>query len=421
MERQSRLLTILSLVLLVLVALVVYGKDPKDKGGDDDEPPSSPWFDGKKDDVERLTLKNPKGESTFEKKDGAWQMTAPRALPIEDSKVTEVLDRVSGVEVQERDLGADLARYGLDPAARAELTLTMADGKSATLYVGKDTPVGYRSYVATAADGPALVGSTRISELAQRGPDDFRSPVVWKASAATAKRIRIEDGDRTVVLRKDDHGWWLGDDGPRAGEAAVDEWLGKAEALRVASFLDDADPANLGLTTPSGRLVVEDGGGTHELRLGARAGEGVAAQADGAPVRLANDALELLKVDGWADSRLLPVRKWQLDAIEVQLGDKARRFTRMDGSWQDADGKPAEVDALLDAIDGATADRATVGVAAPASAWGRIVLAEGETRKESLVLGPTGPEGSHAAKEDAGGPPFLVPQATIEAIAAKLP
>lgn len=422
MERQNRILTVLSIALLALVAVFVLGKDPAKKAGEDDhEPPSEKVWDPPKDELERVSLRNEHGETVFEKKDGAWTMTAPRPLPVEDRKVNEVVDRFAALEVQERELAGDLATYGLDEAQRAVVELRGKEGKALTIYVGKDAPVGNRTYVALKPEGPALVASSQVRDLATRKPDDFRSHVAWKASAGTAKRVRIQQGDRAVVLRKDDHGWWLGDDGPRASEEAVLDWLGKAEALRVVEFLDDADPANLGLTTPSATLVVEDAGGTHELRLGARAGEAVAAQGEGGPVRVGLDALELVKLDGWVDGTLLPVRKWQVDGVEVQLGDRTGRFTRKEGTWTDAAGKEASVDPFLEALAGAAVDRATPGVAAPASTWGRVALAEGDTRKEIVVLGPPGPDGAHPAKDEAGGPPFLVPAATVEALRAALP
>lgn len=423
MERQNRLITFLSVALLALVALVVLGKDPAKKAGEDDdhEPPSEKVWEGQKDDLERLALRNESGEIVFEKKDGAWTMTAPKPLPVEDRKVTEVVERFAALEVQERELTGDLATYGLDAAQRAEVELRGKDGKSLVVYVGKDAPVGFRTYVALAPEGPALLASTQVHDLAARKADDFRSNVAWKASAGTAKRVRIQEGDRAVVLRKDDHGWWLGDEGPRASEEAVQDWLAKAEALRVVEFLDDADPAHLGLATPTTTITVEDEGGTHELRLGARAGEGVAAQGDGGPVRLGLDAAELAKLDGWTDTKLIPVRKWQVDGVEVQLGDRTGRYTRKEGVWTDAAGKEVQVDPLLEAMAGAAADRSAPGVAAPASTWGRVSLAEGETRKEAVVLGPPGPDGAHAAKDEAGGPPFLVPAATVQALGAALP
>jgi hypothetical protein len=422
-DRQNRLITIFAFVLLALVAIVIYGKDP-DKPADPDshEPPDHKLFDGlNKDDVTTLTLKSAGGEIDFAKKDGEWHMTAPKEIPIEERKVTEIIDRVTTLEAQDRKLTGSSEAYGLDAAKRAEITLGKADNSTVTLFVGADAPVGYRTYVAQTDGGPTLLASSQIHELASRGTDDFRSKAVWKVSAGTAKRIRIDDGGRSVVLRKDDHGWWVGDEGPRASDSAVEDWLSKADYIRSTSFLDGQDPAALGIAGSTTSLTVEDADGTHILKLGTRDDSGANAQGSDGPVRVGTDALELVKLDGWADTHLMPVRRATVDAIEIQLGDKTARYTKKDDAWTDADGKAVtSAETVFDALDKATGERGVTPPAPTEPAWGHITLSEGTNRKESVLLGPAGADGKHSAKDAAGGPPFAVPQSAIDAIVASL-
>ncbi|MFZ5478367.1 MAG: DUF4340 domain-containing protein [Myxococcota bacterium] len=420
MERQNRLITGLLLAFLVLVLVAYFGKEPAKKA-DDDSPPERKVLEWKSDDVTSLELAGPGRTVTFAKTDGVWKMTAPKEAPAEERKVTEIVDRITGLEVEEREITGNLADFGLDPEHRTAVTLKKADGTSATVYVGKDTPVGYRTYVAEKPDGPVLLAATRIGEMAQRGPDDFRAREPWRVSSATARRVRVEDAGRSVVLRKDDHGWWLGDEGPRVDEAKVQDWLAKASALRAETFHDGVDPASLGLASATTTIQVEDDTGTHALRYGNRDAGGVDVLGDQGPaMRLGPEALELLILDGWTSSELLTVRRWQVDTIEVQLGDVTARLAKKDGKWTDAAGKEVEVDALLDAVESGTADRARADVPAPATPWGKVVLAEGATRREEVTIGEP-VDGGRVAKDAAGGPPFVVPQATIDAIVAAVP
>jgi hypothetical protein len=424
-ERQNRLLTILATVLLVLVAIAVFAKKPDEDAGDPDAPAQRDLFELEADTVQSLTLVNAAGSLSFAKADGAWKMTAPREGPVEERRVTEIVDRIADLKVQEKGFDGALADFGLDEAARVTVTVGTGDGKTLTLYVGRDAPVGYRGYVAESADGPALLASSRVSELVKRTPDDFRSKEPWKLSTATARRIRIEDtaaaGPTAVVLRKDDHGWWLGDDGPRASTEAVDEWLSRASLLRAESFLDGVDPATVGLVAPTTSIVVEDDAGTHTLTLGQRDEAGVAARTDAGLVRFGADGVDLVKLDGWVADGLLPIRRTQLDGVDVKLGPKAAQFTRGDGGWLDAQGAETPLaDALLEALEAAKADRTGAPVALTET-WGAITLKEGGDRSEGLTIGQELPAGGRAAKDNAGGPPFRLPPETLTALSAALP
>jgi hypothetical protein len=421
-ERQNRLLTVLVTVLLVLVAIALFGKKPDDDAGaDPDAPPEHKLFTFDAATAQTLALTNGATTISFEKAEGTWKMTAPKQIAVEERRVTEILDRIASLKVQDKGFDGPLADFGLDEAGRATVDIGTGDGKHLVLYVGRDAPVGYGSYAAEKPEGPALLASSRVGDLVKRGPDDFRSKEPWKIATGSAHRVRIEDAGTTVVLRKDDHGWWLGDDGPRAASDKVDDWLSRAGMLRAESFEDGADPATLGLATPSAAITVDDDAGTHELKFGNRDEKGIEAQSDAGLIRLGTDAVDLLKPTAWTETKLLPVRHAQVDTVDVLLGDKTGRFLRADDAWQDAAGAASTApDAILTAIEAATADRASAPVALTET-WGHVTLAEGTSRTETVTLGQVLPDGSRAAKDEAGGPTFRVPAAALTAIAAALP
>lgn len=415
MEKQNRLLTVLAVILLALVAVAVLWKtdDKEDAFKDPHAPPTHKLLTVESGDVVKLSLTTGSNVLSFAKTDGTWTMTAPSEMAVEGGKVSEIVDRLIGVSVEERSLTGDAGGYGLDAAARTEVKLEKADGTAFTVYIGKDSAVGWKTYIAEKDGGPALLASTKLADLVHKSRDDFRSKDVWQVSPGTAKRVRITTSTGDVVLRKDDHGWWLGDSGPRVDEEHLQEWLDRAAGLKAHHFAEDTAASDAFAT-----LTVEDADGTHDLKLLPASDDGM--RVAGSQAVLNADTASMVQLDGWTSGKLMPVHEAQVDRVEIQLGDKSAKFTRKDGVWLDAAGKPAQiVEGLLTAVGGAVADR-TATVPAIAVPWGKIILSEGDDRKESVVIGETVGD-NRIVKDDAGGPPFTVKATDFIVLAATLP
>lgn len=422
MERQNRLLTLSIIVLLLLVGAVVIDNNTnggKKRNDDPDAPATHELVDYKPDEVATLTIQNGGAEPLkFEKTAGEWTVVAPKQVAIDASKVAEIVDRFDPVLVEERTLNGDPASYGLDAASRAQVTFATADGRSWSVWVGKETTVGFGTYVQTADGGPVGIAQKHIADLVHRALDDFRTKTLWTFSSGTARRITIAQGADRVVLRKDDHGWWLGDEGPRVDDAAVTDWLQKADLLRADGFVDDG-PSDL----PSAAvLTIEDADGTHTLSMGDVDGDSVLVKADAPLARVPASARELVKLTGWPGTSLMTVRKFQVDSIAVQLGELKTTFVKTDGVWKGADGKPSALaEGLLDTIERTKADRSAVPTG-DAAGWGTITLSEsaaGTPHVESLSVGAVDTSGEFArrvVRDAAGGPAFLVLQADLDVI-----
>lgn len=418
MDRQNRLLTALAVVLLALVAVVVIDKPEEgEEKGDHHSPPTSSLFDYESDQIAKVSVRSSTGAIRFEKVDSKWTMVEPRQVPVEQRKVADIVERLKTTKVEERELPGQLADYGLDEGGRVLVELQDAAGKSWAVYVGADAPVGYRSYIMSSPEGPARTASTKLGDLVPRDADEYRSKELWTLSSGSAKRVRILVDGVETVLRKDDHGWWLGDKGPRADDEKVNDWFSKAAMVKAARFLDGQDPATLGLDAPSATLTVEDADGTHELRFGRRGPEGAAVQGSGL-VHVGSDGLALLEAREWLATKLMPVRTWQIDKLQIELGGKSATWTKKEGKWTGADGAESALPTeLLGAIREIPARRTESPELGTPS--GRIVLGEGESRTETVVFGNLAGS-DRVAQDTAGGGSFLVPQAELDALAAKL-
>jgi hypothetical protein len=417
------MLTALAVVLLVLVALIVLTRDHEPEDGDPHAQPSRELLSFKAEDITRLTLASAAGTLAFEKDADGWRMTEPNAVAVEESKVSEIVDALDGVKVQERPLEGERAGFGLGEDKRVKVELATADGTAFTVYVGDDAAVGYKSYVSEGADGPVLLADKRLAESSHRKADDFRTRKLLKVSAYSARRLFVEREGATVTLRKDDHGWWIGDNGPRADKKQVEDWFDKAAAAEAQSFLDGQDAGALGLNTPWARIRAESEDKTAELAMSTpnEAGEANARAGD-LLVRVAKDVTDLARVTGWESTKLVDVRRYQVDRLEVKLGDRSAVFTRKDGVWSGTDGASGDAaEGLLDAIEAATALRTLAGSGSFQGQWGSISLAEGDERVETVNFGDPRDSGNRLAMDAAGGPTFWVPQADLDAIALKLP
>ncbi len=416
MERQNRLLSILSVILLVVVAVIVLdwqrlADEPKDL----DAPPSRDLFAFESEAISRVSVKRADGELLFEREEGQWKMTKPVVALAKGSSVEAIIDRLAAVRIEDAVMSGPDADYGLDEAKRTELRLEKDDGTAFTVYIGKDTPVGYKSFAQVPGDPGTHLLDNQLATLLEKGPDDFRSKDVLAFSPGSVDRIRIVAGAVETVLRKDDTGWWLGDTGPRADGKRVADWMSAMSLLKADRFLDGQEPAALGLDNPALLVAVKDAGGTHTLRVGAADGDGANAAAADVAFRIAAADLDKLNPgEPWASARLVDTQSWKVDRVVVKLGDQSFEASRKDGAWQKPDGTAVETaDTLIDAILDLAVDRS--GSPTMAGSWGRVELGLG-AEKLVVAIGDASPDGARVAKEEAGGPAFSIPAASLTLI-----
>ena len=419
MERQNRLLAVLSLVLLALVAVMVLDPSPEGPADPDAAPETAAFEKLVASDVMGLLLTRSDAKLAFEKKDGAWRVTSPREVPVEARKIQELVDRLVSLKLQTRTLGGDRKEYALDSDGAVRVEIQRADGRTETLFVGRDAPVGYDSYVARSANGAVLLANSQLRALVTRGLDDFRDRKLLIVTPSTVKRVVIDDGldpqagVRSAELVRREDGWWVGSTA-RADEDAVQEWLSRVATVNALRFTDDADLETVGLARPRASITIEDAGKTHILRFGAAEGPDVYAQGDGSAAVVEAASLELLKVTDWAAATALPLHRYAIDRVELKLGDELVSVSKKDGTWTTSSGATvADIDRVFDALAAVSAQREG-DVPPPDKVAGTVTLGEGD-RTLVLELGPA--DGSlRVARDRAGGAAFKVEASRVAAL-----
>ncbi len=413
MDRQNRQLTVLSLILLVVVTFVVFDWDraERDQPASEDGPRTHDVFDYQSDDIVRLNLVRPTDTISFERKDGSWTMTRPVVSLADASKVDAIVQRFETLRIEDRALEGAKADYGLDEATRTEVRIERADGTAFTAFVGLDSTVGYATFGMLPGDAAPHVFDGQVGKLVGAPADEFRGRNLLAFAPSSAQRIRIVDAGTETVLRKDDNGWWVGDAGPRADDGKVGSYLSALTLIKVAHFLDGKTATDLGLDTASASLSVSDADGTHTVNVGLADADGADAATGGVPVRISTaDRATLLPTDTWASDLLFQSQSWKVDSLTVTLDAQSLLATRKNGVWSHADGKAIDnasdiVEALLNLPVVRTSPATMAGT------YGKVQIGMGATSLSVFVGDAV--TGGRVAKEEGGGPAFVIPDASL--------
>ncbi|MBN2447163.1 MAG: DUF4340 domain-containing protein [Phycisphaerae bacterium] len=276
--------------------------------------------------------------------------------------VTQLTSRSHALPGQGGAPGA--AECGLEPPV-ARVSLTMADGKSHVLEVGK--------VVALSNDTYARIGGAQVIHIAKRDiaadlnkdPADYRAKTVLRIDPTQVVAARVTVDDKSYAFSKSGADWAIDEPFKAFADAKeMSTYLGGFRTLRADDFAD-TDPSLCGFDTP--RLVVEltteqqrevtpptqpattqpaapefetvrdvltlTIGGAADLnneKYYARTAE------DGAVFTLASDAIERFKPDmaKLRDSRVARVAAADIERLTLTTaGQEPVTLTRTDGVW----------------------------------------------------------------------------------------
>ncbi|MBX7106218.1 MAG: DUF4340 domain-containing protein, partial [Gemmataceae bacterium] len=202
-------------------------------------------------------------ELRIERKDGAWQIIKPAAVPADEPALAELAERVGALRaVKVAALGVkDFRQYGLEPPAasfRFTVTELGAAPRELTLALGNLPPQGR----------PARIGNIATVYLI---PDSAGDPLAARLTAAPLKfrdrtlarfndadRITIKRGERTVTFAKVDGLWKM--TVPVAADAEafdLEDLVLLASKLRCEELLADTkgDLKPFGLEKPEATVT----------------------------------------------------------------------------------------------------------------------------------------------------------------------
>jgi hypothetical protein len=297
-------------------------------------------------DVTTMQLRRPDGVVQVTREGDGWQLVEPVKARGDRGPIDEALTAIATARV-DREVAsapANLADFGLD-TPKAEVILTLKDGKTLELQLGEKNPTGVWVY-AREKDRPAVfLVSEGLIRDATRPAADFRDKTVLTFDRGALTGLEIVTRDDTLDLQLTDGKWALTRPVARPADAeTVNGLLEKLQTARVKEFVAES-PRSLelyGLERPV-RLTLHTGQDkdrtSRSLLLGKTDDQkkGVYAMRPGEPTVL------LLPDDVWnslprtvaavRDRTVVAFDRERVTTLELESPRGRMTLARQDGRW----------------------------------------------------------------------------------------
>jgi Domain of unknown function (DUF4340) len=343
------------------------------------------------DDARRVEIQQSGTTIELAKDKDQWRMQKPFAADAESSKITELLDKLTGLQARDKDVvdKADGKSYGLDkPAATLRVTVEETAGsgdsrranegttkktRTVTFLIGKRDAGKSKLYVRM--DGRERINAVEdgVWKLVERPALAYRGRRVLDWASTDLAKIEVQRGNEAFTLEQDKGTWRLAApvradvDSFKVGQLAGD--LGQLEAVEYisASASADALETQFGLGKPAlrAKLVATDASKPAKTLLVGKQQPGktdyYAKLASGPEIFvLRKEIHDTLNQDSLA---YRPAQLWQLSGddiqeVRIQKDEPEYRLKRDDSSWRVAG--PFEAPAVGDQVRPLTDELANV-------------------------------------------------------------
>lgn len=381
-------------------------------------------------DVQKVEIHQGGQDIVLEKEKGAWRVRKPFAADAEGSKVTELLDKLSGLQARDKDVldKADPKSYGLEqPSATVQLTVEETSGegeartrqpRTLTYQVGKHDVDRAKLYVRVAGWDRINAVEEGVLKLVDRPALAYRGRRVLDLAAGDLAKIKVRRGKESFTLEQEKGTWHLASpvraelDAAKASQLASE--LARLEAVEYVT--ENASPEDLdsryGLASPALALELTPADKekpAQELLVGKQR-EGrpeFYARLAGAPgvFVLKKEVRDTLDQDALA---YRPLQLWQVPAediaaLRIQRGEQDYRLRKDGPTWRiegpfEAAALPSLVNTMTAELANLRAERYVAHAAQDLAAYGlekpalRVELQEKEKpaadKKESAPARP---------------------------------
>jgi len=202
-----------SLVVLIVVAAALGGYlyyDSKHDAGSEGPKQDKVFAGVQSDKIDQITVKAASGDQTTVKKQGgAWQVTAPAAVPADEAEVSGMTSNLASMEVQRvvDEQASDVKQYGLDPP-HIEVSFD-AGGTQRKLLFGQKTPTGSDMYAKVPDKPRVFLVASYLEATFNKSSFDLRDKTILKVDRDKVDRLEIDLPDRTTKFAKQGSDWRL--------------------------------------------------------------------------------------------------------------------------------------------------------------------------------------------------------------------
>lgn len=211
----------------------------------------------------------------FKKSDtGKWSMTAPQALNADQTAVNSITATASTLTAERivDENNTDWAPYGLEPGDIVVI-MSMKDGKTVKLIIGKNTPTGNFAYARVAGDSKLYTTSATNKTIFDKTWKDLRDKRLMTFESEKISRVELAAKKGAIEFGRVNQSEWqiLKPKPMRADGLQVEELVRKLRDATMDVSVADEDAkkavATFASATPVATAKVTDAGGTQQLEV----------------------------------------------------------------------------------------------------------------------------------------------------------
>ena len=344
---------LLLLVLAGLGAYVYFVEYPKAE----QEAKKKTLFEFKADDATQVTLDYGDHKIVLKKSGSDWRITEPLDVAADATTVKNLVNAIAECEVKRdlKDASTDLSLYGLDKPF-VTVTVKLGDKDLPAFMVGKNTPVGFSTYVQRADDKKIQLAGSAFRSGMDKKVKDLRDKTIIDFADTDVQQLEVSGGGKQLQLAQKDDKWSITQPAAYAADGStVRSFLSTLRSMRATDFPDDhpSDLSTYGLDNPQLKISLHLGKDNAEksILVGKENDKKeLFVQRGGQPtVYTVSDWVlrDLNKnVNDFRDKTLLALDRDKIAAVELKRkdGGHVKLVHGADKQWQveGVEGKPAE-------------------------------------------------------------------------------
>lgn len=271
---RPRGLLIATAVLAALAAAVWWSNRQK---REEPESASSPkLLSLKQDEITKIEIQRRDGETTriVKGNDGVWRITAPEPLAGDKSAIESLVSSAAALNADKvvEEKPEDLAVFGLkEPHAR--VVITLKDGKTRTVLLGDDAPVGGGGFAQVDGDPKVYLLTSWVKGGLDKLAVDLRDKRILTFDRDKIVRMELERKKEALEFSKNAQGAWVISRPQmyRADSWSVDDYIRRLQDLKLDPLLTSDQKTDLEKQFKAGEPVttvaVTDAAGTQKLEL----------------------------------------------------------------------------------------------------------------------------------------------------------
>jgi hypothetical protein len=415
MERtQVNTMLVLSAVMLFIGLLLTFWEPAEDPW---DETATEVVWSVVASEVTSVFITRPETSLRLELRDDEWHLTEPIAYRANALVVEQLVEGLAalkvGIAVRDEGQASDFG-LGSDPVAR--VTLTLRDGTSATLDVGREAPIGNRMYVRPEG-GSVVAVQGRPPDALVMEVQELQDERVFRFAPGKVRALSLASPEGTLRVSGEGLDWWMRGFS-RADPDRVDDLVLGLLDLRVIGFYSEPTV----IATPSRVVTVTlEDGQEHELVVGQSTAGGVLAQLPTGAMALLDAQQIALLGQGPPDIGVqYPLNTQEADDVKILGGNQPWHAEREEDGWKRSGFIDPEAASVLASLSSVQMVYRRESAPALSEVWATMQVQVGP-RVQEVQIGQVVEEAFRVARFKNGGEPFRLQRSELAVLKGVLP